>query len=172
MCGLGVQVPQCRFHVEQWVSCALYRTVYTMEEAAENCSLHRTTMTRHAMNGHLQTHLIGERRLTTSWSLSQFIKAGRSGSSGTRTVPSELPYKSHRSCAKLIDVEHECSLLHTVEDGARILRVHQTTLQKFVSCGELGSVLLGRARRVSAFELWRFFENRADGKSASIGEEA
>lgn len=159
--------------------CALWRRVLTMEEAAQICSVHRTTLTRFARAGDLKTHMIGERRLVDEKDLARFIEKGRSsvckpnpGESSTGDgVISTVGFPVDRICAKKEKSgRYICPLALTVKEAALALRIHWANLAKYVATGELKSVKLGAARRVFAFELWLFFENHADGKAALFDE--
>jgi hypothetical protein len=155
--------------------CALWRKVLTMEEAAMICGLNRSTMTRHAMTGALRTHLVGERRLVDERDMARFIDGcyRRPGGDCKGGQPSDPGFSCNGFCAKMEDIErYLCPLLMTVKKASNAIRIHWTTLTKFISTGELTSSKLGSARRISAFELGRFFDNRIDGKNASNGEEA
>lgn len=157
----------------------MWRKVLTMEEAAEICAVHRTTMTRVALAGDLMTSMIGERRLVDEHQLALFLEksfggrvpfvapAGASGYSNAVGLP------DNRVCAKKEDPEiYICPKALTVKEAALAVRIHWTNLAKFVSSGELKSVKIGSARRVFAFDLWVFFENRIDGKDVSLRKEA
>jgi excisionase family DNA binding protein len=87
--------------------------------------------------------------------------------------PSDMGFSSHGFCVKLENNErYICPVLMTVKEAAKAIRIHWTTLAKFVAAGELPSLKMMRARRISAFDLWTFFDKRVDGKDASIGKEA
>jgi excisionase family DNA binding protein len=156
--------------------CALWRKVLTMEEAGGICCVDRSTLTRHAIAGVLRTHLIGERRLIDERDLAGYIDAGccrQPGGGCKGGKGSDGGFSSRGFCVMLNDSErYICPVLLTDKEVANTLRIHRTTLAKFVSIGELPSLKLGRARRISAFDLWTFFDKRVDGKDASIGKEA
>lgn len=155
--------------------CALGRRVLTMQEAAAVCGVDRTTLTRHALSGALRTHLIGERRLVCESDLATFIDGGSGREAEVCALPPGLGQRffSRGFCVKLQDQErYLCPLRLTVKEVAAAIRVHATSVAKFVSTGELASRKIKGARRISAFDLWRFFDNRVDGKDAFPEKEA
>jgi hypothetical protein len=157
--------------------CALWRRVYTMEEAAGICSVHRTTLTRRATVGDLITCMIGERRLVDEQQLAHFIE--RSSASRLLVAPADVSgdddtvsFLAGRICAKKEGQICICPKALTVIEAAAAIRIHPTSVAKFVSSGELKSAKIGAARRIFSFDLWVFFENRAVGKNASSQQEA
>jgi hypothetical protein len=150
-----------------------------MEEAAGICSVHRTTMTRIALAGDLVTSMIGERRLVDEYQLEMYIE--RSSGRALFAVPSAgsglmdaFGFPGNRFCAKKNESGlYVCPMALTVREAALAIRVHWTTLAKFVASGKLKSSKIRSARRIFSYDLWTFFENRAGGKDASFhGKEA
>lgn len=52
------------------------------------------------------------------------------------------------------------TLVHTVEETARLLKVSPTTIHKLIRQGQLGSVQIGVRRLVPDVDLLRFIEER------------
>jgi hypothetical protein len=177
-CSFHVLVPECGNHVlaGKLDCCVLSRTVLTMEQAATLCSLDRSTLSRYSKTGRLRTYLIGERRLTTGTDLKRLIGDASSDGSKLQTISDAIcsaDFNHPATCAKMRSTErYLCPLRFTLAQSASILRVHSTHLAKFASSGELVSEKFEGARRITAFELWTFFENRVDGRNASYGKEA
>ena len=48
----------------------------------------------------------------------------------------------------------------TLEETARILRVHRSTVSRYAMSGELRSYLIGNRRLFKQSDIWAFFENR------------
>lgn len=47
----------------------------------------------------------------------------------------------------------------TVQEVARILRVHRSTVSRYAQTGELRSYMLGNRRLFKESDVWSFFEN-------------
>lgn len=54
------------------------------------------------------------------------------------------------------DLEAEHPLLHTPEEAARLLRISRTAMFEMIASGEIGSVKIGRRRRVPRIDLNRY----------------
>jgi len=63
---------------------------------------------------------------------------------------------------------NETTLLYRVEDAARLLNVGRSTIFGLIASGELASVKLGRARRVSRRALENYIA-RVEGDRAATG---
>ena len=58
----------------------------------------------------------------------------------------------------------------TVQEVAKFLRVHPSTVSRYAVSGELRSYVIGSRRLFKEEDVWSFFENRADRKCVA-GEE-
>ena len=59
----------------------------------------------------------------------------------------------------------------TVQEVARILRVHRATVSRLALSGELKSYLIGNRRLFKEDDVWLFFENQVDRRYV-LGKEA
>lgn len=59
-----------------------------------------------------------------------------------------------------IDKESQRSKLLTIEEAAQILRVHRSTISRYIKSGELKAYSIGIRKLVKEEDLWLFFENR------------
>jgi excisionase family DNA binding protein len=48
----------------------------------------------------------------------------------------------------------------TLEETAKILRVHRSTVSRYAMSGELRSYLIGNRRLFKSSDIWAFFENK------------
>ena len=55
----------------------------------------------------------------------------------------------------------------TLEEAAEILRVHRSTVSRYVTSGELKSHTIGSRRLFYESEVYDFFDRRADNQSVS-----
>jgi excisionase family DNA binding protein len=62
----------------------------------------------------------------------------------------------------MIRAENQTERILTVEEVARLLRVHPTTISRYARSGELRSYVLGSRRLFKEADVWSFFENRED----------
>ena len=62
----------------------------------------------------------------------------------------------------MIRAENRTERILTVEEVARLLRVHPTTISRYARSGELRSYVLGSRRLFKEADVWSFFENRED----------
>jgi excisionase family DNA binding protein len=72
-----------------------------------------------------------------------------------------LELEQNRNSAKIRD-NNQTSRILTVEEVARLLRVHPTTISRYARSGELKSYVLGSRRLFKEDDVWSFFENRKD----------
>ena len=59
----------------------------------------------------------------------------------------------------------------TLEETARILRVHRSTVSRYAMSGELRSYLIGNRRLFKQSDVWAFFENQLDRRCVFGKEE-
>jgi len=50
----------------------------------------------------------------------------------------------------------------TVQEVAKLLRVHRSTISRYAMSGELKSYLIGNRRLFKEGDVWGFFENQVD----------
>jgi len=62
----------------------------------------------------------------------------------------------------MIRADNQTERILTVEEVARLLRVHPTTISRYARSGELRSYVLGSRRLFKEADVWSFFENRED----------
>ena len=62
----------------------------------------------------------------------------------------------------MIRADNQTERILTVEEVARLLRVHPTTISRYARSGELRSYVLGSRRLFKETDVWSFFENRED----------
>jgi len=62
----------------------------------------------------------------------------------------------------MIRADNQTERILTVEEVARLLRVHPTTISRYARTGELRSYVLGSRRLFKEADVWSFFENRED----------
>jgi len=72
-----------------------------------------------------------------------------------------LELEQNGNSAKIRD-NNQTSRILTVEEVARLLRVHPTTISRYARSGELRSYVLGSRRLFKEADVWSFFENRED----------
>ena len=58
----------------------------------------------------------------------------------------------------------------TLEETAKILRVHRSTVSRYAMSGELRSYLIGNRRLFKQSDVWAFFENQV-GRRCVFGKE-
>ena len=58
----------------------------------------------------------------------------------------------------------------TVQEVARLLRVHRSTVSRYAKSGELKSHLIGNRRLFKESDVWSFFENQADWDCEALKE--
>jgi excisionase family DNA binding protein len=59
----------------------------------------------------------------------------------------------------------------TVQEVARLLRVHRSTVSRYAKSGELKSHLIGNRRLFKESDVWSFFENQV-AEEYVFGKEA
>ena len=59
----------------------------------------------------------------------------------------------------------------TVQEVARLLRVHRSTISRYAKSGELKSHLIGNRRLFKESDVWAFFENQVAVENAVVGKE-
>ena len=59
----------------------------------------------------------------------------------------------------------------TLEETAKILRVHRSTVSRYAMSGELRSYLIGNRRLFKQSDVWAFFENQLDRRCVFGKEE-
>ena len=50
----------------------------------------------------------------------------------------------------------------TIQEVAKLLRVHRSTVSRYATCGELKSYIIGNRRLFKEKDVLQFFENRID----------
>jgi excisionase family DNA binding protein len=55
----------------------------------------------------------------------------------------------------------------TVQEVARILRIHRSTVSRYAMSGELRSYVIGNRRLFKEVDVWAFFENQVDRRGVA-----
>ena len=58
----------------------------------------------------------------------------------------------------------------TIQEVAKLLRVHRSTISRYAKSGELKSYMLGARRLFRSDDVWAFFENQVTPEYASKKE--
>ena len=70
-----------------------------------------------------------------------------------------------------VSSNHCAPQILTLEETARILRVHRSTVSRYAMSGELRSYLIGNRRLFKQDDVWAFFENQLDRRCVFGTEE-
>ena len=66
---------------------------------------------------------------------------------------------------------HSDPQILTLEETAKTLRVHRSTVSRYAMSGELRSYLIGNRRLFKQSDVWAFFENQLDRRCVFGKEE-
>lgn len=74
-------------------------------------------------------------------------------------------------CDKMLSEKKQDIKIMTVQEVARLLRVHRSTVSRYAKSGELKSHLIGNRRLFKESDVWSFFENQV-AEEYVFGKEA
>ena len=68
---------------------------------------------------------------------------------------------------------HKTTNILTIQEVAKLLRIHRSTVSRYARSGEIKSYVIGNRRLIKEDDVWTFFDNQAASECVfGIGKES